>query len=69
MAWNEYILEYEGMFVYSFRSAFTRYSILNDEMKFRSVNYPKIEKVGRKKTVCIDIMNTLLVKMEFSSTD
>ena len=70
MTWNEYILEYEGIFIQMFKSCFVRnFNHFFEEIKFKSVNYPKISKRDENKTVCIDILNTIIVKEEINHPD
>ena len=67
MTWNDYMNKYEGKFIDSFKSSFIQYSLQSQDFKFKSVNYPQITKTSNNYTVCIDILNTLIVREELTN--
>ena len=61
--------EHEGIFIHTFKNSFIWYSKQLQDYKFKSVNYPHVAKTANKKTVCIDILNTLVVREELINHD
>lgn len=74
MTWNKYLREHEGLYIQAFKNAFNGYSSQchDIEQKLLNIeNYDKLQihKVSRNKTICLDILNTLVVKEEVTDID